>query len=80
MAVDKQRITMHYDDDKQPAFHLTYQQGKAIQEILNRYYNELSEQIGTSLASVGNGVIDLESVADLQKDQAYVLSLANLFD
>lgn len=57
-----------------PAYVLNYNDGKAVQEILNRYVNEeLRPRIGTMFE-------DEDYKASLQKDIDYITELAKLFD
>jgi hypothetical protein len=58
-------------------FHLTYDQGKAVQEILLRYLHEELEPDQKALFRVG----DMEDSHDqLTKDIEYIEGLAKLFD
>lgn len=52
-------------------FLLQYQQGKAVQEILNRY---VSEELELRLGE------DEEADTDINKDIVYIQGLAELFD
>lgn len=54
-------------------YHLTEQQGKAVQEILNRYVGEL-EGHKTTFKNIG--LNDRELVKDID----YITTLAKLFD
>lgn len=66
------------DDPPHPAYwakyHLTEQQGKAVQEILNRYVAELEEQ------KIAANRVDGELTWQLGKDIDYITGLAKLFD
>ena len=70
------------DDPPHPAYwakyHLTEQEGKAVQEILNRYKEELEDQCSELLADVfldGEGLTRQHA-----KDIDYITGLAKLFD
>ena len=55
-------------------FILSYDQGKQVQEILNRYIGEELQPM------IDNDELDDDSQADVQKDINYITGLAKLFD
>lgn len=77
-----QRIRIMVDDEPRPAvYFLTDRQGKAVQEVLNRYLSLLRAETDALKAS---GVLDAEDLEwQVRKDNAdteYIADLAKLFD
>lgn len=60
-------------------YHLTERQGKAVQEILNRYVSEELRPKVLHISALEGDMVE-EAIGEVQKDIDYITGLAKLFD